>query len=132
MILNKIKRKLNSPYFKETVEVLDTLITKYTKLLNKSHWLVVEAKQKFVSLLRDRGNIKPELLMKKLNYCEEIIAIIRVFEPNISRLNGIALYENYKTLHELSQNRFEAGEMLEDDFMVQISFENNCRTWKIN
>lgn len=86
--------------------------------MNKNHWLVIEAKQNFIALLRMRDDLKVNMLVKKLNYCNDINEVIRKFEPNISRLRAISLYETFKTLNQICGMEFESNVINEKQLAV--------------
>lgn len=106
--------------FPDSLSDLDRIIPKYSKLLNKNHWLVVEAKQNLIALLRMRENLKHNQLVKKLKYCEEINELLQKIEPCISRLRGISLYETFKTLNELCQVEFESEKITEEELRTKL------------
>lgn len=93
----------------------------YSKLLNSQHWIIIDAKQRYVSLLRERGNLKLKTLLKKQSYINDVIKIVKIVEPNISRIYGITMYENYRTLYELAQLEYETEIIKETDFNVMYS-----------
>ncbi|XP_055600242.1 SET domain-containing protein SmydA-8-like [Uranotaenia lowii] len=93
-----------------TIENLEKLISKHSDKLNPSHSLVLEAKQLLAGELRRVCHSPAELCRSlrqtqasKLKICEEILLILRILEPGISRLTGIALYEYNTALWEISK-----------------------------
>lgn len=121
------KLELFCLYLLDSISDLDRLIPKYTKLLNKNHWLVIEAKQNFIALLRMREDVKHNMLIKKLKYCEEINEAIQKFEPYISRFRGISLYETFKTLNQICGEEFESDMISEEQLAVtfMLNFYRN-------
>lgn len=89
-----------------SIQRLEQLIAIYSKLLNPNHYLVVDMKQKLAAILRsicDQERMpQPQLLRRKMEICEDILPIIRVIQPGISRLKAIALYEYFKSMAELT------------------------------
>ncbi|XP_037033809.1 SET domain-containing protein SmydA-8-like isoform X2 [Bradysia coprophila] len=89
-----------------SVPMLEQLIAKYSKLLNPNHYLVVDMKQKLTAILRSfcdhEPTPQPKILQRKIMLCEEILPILRVIQPGISRLTGIALYEYFNSMVELT------------------------------
>lgn len=89
-----------------SVPQLEQLIAKYSKLFNPNHYLVVDMKQKLTAILRNicdhEMTPQPKLLRRKIQLCEEILPILKVLQPGISRLKGIALYEYFNSLVELT------------------------------
>ncbi|CAO1434181.1 unnamed protein product [Diamesa tonsa] len=91
------------------------------KLFNPKHWIVIDAKQRYVSLLRERGNLKLKTLLKKQSYINDVIEIVKIVEPNLSRIYGITMYEKYRTLYELAQLEYETEIIKETDFNEKLS-----------
>ena len=106
----------------DSIEEMDRFISKYSKLFNPKHWIVIDAKQRYVSLLRERGNLKLKTLLKKESYINDVIGIVKVVEPNLSRIYGITMYEKYRTLYELAQLEYETEIIKETDFNVRFFF----------
>lgn len=89
-----------------SVFMLEQLIIKFSKLLNPNHYLVVDMKQKLTAILRNICDYEmtpqPKILQRKIMLCEEILPILKVIQPGISRLKGIALYEYFNSMVELT------------------------------
>lgn len=89
-----------------SVPMLEQLIAKYSTILNPNHYLVVDMKQKLIAILRSICDYEmkpqPKILQRKITLCEEILPILRVIQPGISRLKGIALYEYFNSMVELT------------------------------
>ncbi|XP_050094257.1 SET domain-containing protein SmydA-8-like [Anopheles aquasalis] len=96
---------------------LEKVIGKHSKTLNPQHALVLEAKQNLAGELRsmcmsyEPQNMPRNALRRKLELCEEMLQILRVLDPGISRLTGIALYEYHAALVELSRRNHGTGEI---------------------
>lgn len=89
-----------------SIQRLEQLIVTYSMLLNPNHYLVVDMKQKLAAILRnicDQERMpQPKILRRKMELCEEILPIIRVLQPGISRLKAIALFEYFNSMAELT------------------------------
>lgn len=89
-----------------SVPMLEQLIAKYSQILNPNHYLVVDMKQKLTAILRSFCDLEmtpqPKILQRKIVLCEEILPILRIIQPGISRLTAIALYEYFNSLVELT------------------------------
>lgn len=79
------------------VSGLERLIGRQSLLLNTNHYLVVESKQKLVAILRSmcerdvrtmRRADGQRLLELKGQLCAELLPVLRVLKPGISRLTG--------------------------------------------
>lgn len=83
---------------------IELIIAKYTKQLNANHYLVLEMKQKLAAILRSMSegasSLKDEeirkLLQRKIELCGEILPVLRILKPGISRLTGESYTEQVK------------------------------------
>lgn len=79
---------------------IEQIIAKYTKQLNANHYLVLEMKQKLAAILRSmcEGASKlkykeiAQLLERKIALCGELLPVLRILKPGISRLTGKCYY----------------------------------------
>lgn len=75
---------------------LEEFIFKYSLLLNPNHFIVCELKQKLAAIIRNildyNQNINNtelrKLLQRKIEICNDILPIIKILQPGISRLTG--------------------------------------------
>lgn len=111
----------------DSIDEIDRFISKFSKLFNPQHWIVIDAKQRYVSLLRERGNLKLKTLLKKESYINDVIGIVKIVEPNLSRIYGITMYEKYRTLFDLAQLEYETEIIKETDFNVRLFFLHNMK-----
>ncbi|KAG8310407.1 hypothetical protein J6590_064435 [Homalodisca vitripennis] len=72
-----------------------------------THSILIDVKQSIVAAYRDleptRGN-----LQRKVELCRELLPVLRLIEPGISRLRGITLYELHVALVTLAQEHGES------------------------
>ncbi|XP_058128626.1 SET domain-containing protein SmydA-8-like [Anopheles ziemanni] len=108
------------------IRILEKVIGKHSKTLNPHHSLVLEAKQSLAGELRslcmsyDTQNVPRQALKRRLELCEEMLTILRVLDPGISRLTGIALYEYQAALVELSRRNHDTGEITTLDLQTSL------------
>lgn len=112
-----------------SVPMLEQLILKYSKLLNPNHYLVVDMKQKLTAILRNICDYEitpqPKILERKIILCEEILPILKAIQPGISRLKGIALYEYFNSMVELTiHNMNEKIISIKEGVVINITFIN--------
>ncbi|XP_041782750.1 SET domain-containing protein SmydA-8-like [Anopheles merus] len=105
---------------------LEKVIGKHSKTLNPYHSLVLEAKQSLAGELRnmcmsyDIHNVPRQALKRKLELCEEMLQILRVLDPGVSRLTGIALYEYHAALVDLSRRNHDIGEIKTPELLERL------------
>lgn len=105
-----------------SVQRLEKLIVKYSELLNPNHYLVIDVKQKLAGVLRSicdqEMNVRPKLLRRKMELCEDIIPILKVIQPGISRLKAIAFYEYFNSMAELTIHEMKEKEISINEGLV--------------
>lgn len=119
-----------------SVPMLEKLIDKYSKILNPNHYLIVDLKQKLIAILRSicdyEPNAQPKILQRKIRLCEEILPILKVIQPGISRLKGIALYEYFNSMVELTiHNMNEKNISIKVGVVIQLMTKIN-ETFRLN
>lgn len=71
----------------------ENFIQTYSQLLSPNHYLVLEMKQKLAAILRNICDNSPRpienVLQRKMELCRDILPVLRVLQPGISRMTGI-------------------------------------------
>lgn len=71
----------------------EDFIETYSKLLSPNHYLVLEMKQKLAAILRNICDNSPrseeKVLQRKMELCRDILPVLRVLQPGISRMTGL-------------------------------------------
>ncbi|KAL9703820.1 hypothetical protein quinque_007338 [Culex quinquefasciatus] len=109
------------------VRDLERVIGKHSRTLNPHHSLVLEAKQTLVGELKhsclatlDPGTVPKQVLRRKFELCEELLEVVRMLEPGISRLTGIAMYEYHVALVDLSRRNFDTTEIKSSELLQNL------------
>ncbi|XP_053686070.1 SET domain-containing protein SmydA-8-like [Sabethes cyaneus] len=108
------------------IDDLERIISRHSKTLNPHNSLVLEMKQTLAGELRNLCqsshpvDIPKQILVRKLELCGEMLQILRVLEPGISRLTGIALYEHNMALWYLGKHDFESKSISCGDLLHQL------------
>lgn len=95
------------------IDELERVIAKHSKTLHPCNSIILELKQSLAGEIRNLCLFSPpskvteKLLLRKFHLCQEMLMILRVLEPGISRLTGIALYEYHVALWDLARKKFE-------------------------
>lgn len=102
---------------------LELLLAKLSRLLHGNHYLMLDLKQNIASILRQilqnmahRPNKK--VYERKIRLCQEILLVLKVLAPGISRLKAIALYELANTQAELARKLYSEQEQSARDLLV--------------
>lgn len=105
---------------------LEEAITRHSATLNPRNSLVLELKQTLAGELRNLclashpANVPRHLLQRKLELCAELLDVLRVLEPGISRLTAIGLYEYNVSLWNVARKKFETKEISAKELLVRI------------
>ncbi|XP_017077826.1 uncharacterized protein LOC108112478 isoform X2 [Drosophila eugracilis] len=104
---------------------LELLLAKLSRLLHRNHFLMLDLKQNIASILRQilqnithRPNRK--VYERKIRLCQEILLVLKVVTPGISRLKAIALYELANTQAELARKLYSEQEHSTNDLLVEL------------
>lgn len=77
---------------KTDLKNIENFISKISRHLSPSHYILLEAKQQLAGVLRDylnkTWNVPKKSIMRKLEICKEFLPLLDVLEPGISRLRG--------------------------------------------
>lgn len=96
--------------------------------MSPKHWLILEAKQCVAGILRDihdknsvDGTVTPKnIMLRKIELCNELLPILRVLTPGISRLTSVALYEKQISIIELAEFDFESNKLKPDELLKRL------------
>ncbi|XP_043641651.1 SET domain-containing protein SmydA-8 [Drosophila teissieri] len=104
---------------------LELLLAKLSRLLHRNHFLMLDLKQNIASILRQilqnmatRPNKK--VYERKIRLCQEILLVLKVVTPGISRLKAIALYELANTQAELARKMYTEMEHSANDLLAEL------------
>lgn len=110
----------------DSVHMLEQLIETHSRLLNPNHYLVIDLKQKLAAVLRnicEGGSVlQPALLRRKIELCKDILSVIGNIQPELSRLKGIALYEYFDPMAELTMLELNDRKISINEAIVKFKF----------
>lgn len=109
---------------RDDVKAMESLLSKLSKTFVPNHALIIDIKQSLVALYRDiihrETHFNKRAIVRKIDLCRELIPILQVLEPGISRLTGIALYELHLPLVILHNQEFSNGEIDCKEFVKKL------------
>jgi hypothetical protein len=90
----------------------EQFLTKYRNVLHKNHYLFLSAKHSLCQLYgRSENfliqNMSIEKLKLKEVYCRDLLNVIDKFEPGLSRLRGVIIYELHAPIMIQATRAFE-------------------------
>ncbi|XP_055372307.1 SET domain-containing protein SmydA-8-like isoform X2 [Condylostylus longicornis] len=94
---------------------MEMLLLTLAEHLHDHHYFILDLKQNIAAILRSmcddskytgcKGHMR-----RKLQLCEQILPILRIILPGISRIKGIALFEYYRPIIELARLEEDGGD----------------------
>ncbi|XP_062560550.1 SET domain-containing protein SmydA-8-like [Armigeres subalbatus] len=109
------------------IHELERTIAKHSRTLHPCNSIILELKQTLAGELRNLCLLSPpskiskQILQRKFDLCQEMLAILRVLEPGISRLTGIALYEYNVALWDLTRKKFDTKIIPAEDLLEELA-----------
>lgn len=125
-LLREIRHQVNNSG--SQMEKIEMFLAKYAHVLHPNHYLLIEMKQKLAALIRHMGEMNGEfcksvkLLTRKIELCKEIVPLLSILQPGISRLKGIALYEQFLPLMQLSKIYYQDKSISQEEYYVSKQF----------
>ncbi|KAL2721330.1 SET domain-containing protein SmydA-8-like isoform X1 [Vespula maculifrons] len=118
-----ITRALIDDYDGSNVKDLEFLIKKLTLSFHPNHYLLLALKQKLLAAYRKQvagPNPQKKIIQKMLDLCKEVLQVLELVEPGISRLKGIMLYEMHLPLVLLANRAYAAREISPMEMSSQL------------
>lgn len=108
-----------------SVESMENLLEKFESVLHSNHFIVISIKN---SLIESYGHLKGHLLSelpdallrRKIELCEDVMAILNVFESGKSRARGLMMYELHASIAFLAQSRHQMESLTEQEYLKQL------------
>ena len=130
---NEINKSLDN------ITALELLITKYEKKFNGNHSIIIDAKQNMAAIYRnilmtnEVETVTVDMLEKKLSLCNDIVTLLNKLyrKGELSRLKGIALYEQHSPIINLAKIRIINKEITKTEFLVIINLKKKILKSKL-
>lgn len=110
-----------------SIDRLEEFLKQYRICLGDNHYLIVEMKQKLAALIRRVCDVDPKLakskalLQRKLELCGDIYPLLDILQPGVSRLKGIALYEQFSSMVKLAKIQYDEKAITSNEYFVRGS-----------
>nr|XP_018906177.1 PREDICTED: protein msta-like isoform X1 [Bemisia tabaci] len=103
---------------------LETVLARFSRTFHPNHAIMIDLKQMLIERYRSNllVEVKPckKLLRKKIELCRQILPVIRLIEPGISRLRGLTLYAFHLSIVLLGNREFEAREITRKELISKL------------
>lgn len=132
--------RLHAHQTEPNVEHTETFIVKYSNILHPNHYILVEMKQKLAAIIRhmiktamdsfinvsahDNSSFRTlleKLLKRKIELCKELVPLLNILEPGISRLKAIAMYEQFTPLVQMAKMYYQQKYINDERYLVDDS-----------
>ncbi|XP_058831529.1 SET domain-containing protein SmydA-8 isoform X2 [Topomyia yanbarensis] len=119
MISSKVVAHLLDRLFKEVdaidgnnIELYEKFIDKYKSILHFNHYLFLSAKHSLCQLYgKISGYLIPEMSLQQIKQketlCRDLLSVVDLYEPGLSRLRGVIMYELHVPIMIEAKHQFE-------------------------
>ncbi|XP_030376101.1 SET domain-containing protein SmydA-8 [Scaptodrosophila lebanonensis] len=110
---------------KDDIYRYELLLAKLSRLLHGNHYVMLDLKQNIAAILRQilqnmAHRPSRKVYERKIRLCQEILLVLKVIQPGISRLKAIALYELANTQAELARKLYSEQEYGADELLAEL------------
>ncbi|KAM3965853.1 SET domain-containing protein SmydA-8 [Aphomia sociella] len=109
---------------KKDEKELEEYIRNVSLVLAPNHYLLLDAKQRLAGVLRDVINREPhptkKVMRRKIQLCNELLPVIEILTPGISRTKAITMYELHATMVQLAKKMFDGRELTGSGYMDEL------------
>ncbi|KAJ8680670.1 hypothetical protein QAD02_016457 [Eretmocerus hayati] len=120
----EISKNMISCVDDDDVKALENLLEKLARTFHKNHFVMLSLKQQILGLYRNeiRNNVNPrrKVMQRMLEMCKEMLDVLEIVEPGISRLKGITLYEMHLPLAMLAQRAYSSREITATELLKRL------------
>lgn len=136
--------RIHAHRIEPNIEHIELFIAEYTNILHPNHYILVEMKQKLAAIIRhmiktamdnfinvnarDNSNFRTlleKLLKRKIELCKELVPLLNILEPGISRLKAIAMYEQFTPLAQIAKIYYQLRYINDEKYLVDSSVDSN-------
>lgn len=71
----------------ETAVKLESIIKRFGEILTSNHQIMLDLKQNLITMY-ENSKLSEETFKRKLELCNELVRVLKLIEPEISRLTG--------------------------------------------
>ncbi|XP_008547423.1 SET domain-containing protein SmydA-8-like [Microplitis demolitor] len=110
------------------VKELENLLNNLSSMMHSNHFLIMSLKQKLLALYRKEItclNPKKKTLQRMMQLCKEILQVLEIVEPGISRLKGILLYEIHLPIVIIANKDYASREITSEELAERLEEAEN-------
>uniref|UniRef100_A0A1B0G1M5 SET domain-containing protein n=1 Tax=Glossina morsitans morsitans TaxID=37546 RepID=A0A1B0G1M5_GLOMM len=123
LILEKAKEEIY--HARDDLKRYEILLAKLSRILHQNHYLMVDIKQNLANILRSIITSSMQrpgrcVYERKVRLCQELVMVLHIIQPGISRLKAIALYELANASAELYRLKFGEKELTDKELVSML------------
>jgi hypothetical protein len=108
-----------------SIEFLESSLEEYEPLFHPNHYIMTAMKSALVDAYGHmKGYLLPELpdfmLMRKVNLCEDLLALLDIFESGMTRARALLLYEMHAPIVLYAKSQFDVGHSTKFQYLEQL------------
>ncbi|CAK1555740.1 unnamed protein product [Leptosia nina] len=109
---------------KKDEKELEEYIRNVSLVLAPNHYLLIDAKQRLAGVLRDAISREPrptkKMMRRKVDLCQELLPVLEVLSPGISRTKAITMYELHLGIVQLAKKMFDARDITAPKYLDEL------------
>ncbi|XP_055536040.1 SET domain-containing protein SmydA-8 [Wyeomyia smithii] len=99
-----------------SVDLYEKFINKYKTVLHENHYLFLSAKHSLCQLYgKISGFLMHEMNLQQIEQketlCRDLLAVVDKYEPGLSRLRGVIMYELHAPIMVIAKHQFETRQI---------------------
>lgn len=107
------------------IELQEAYLVKYRNVLTKNHYLCLSAKYTLCQLYGRAENylihnLTDEQLRRKEEYCRDVLKVVSILEPGLSRIRGVIMYELHAPVMILATRMLEKQEITNNELRKRL------------
>ncbi|CAG7817876.1 unnamed protein product [Allacma fusca] len=126
-LVGEIKEEMDAIKEGESlIPSLENLLEKHSEItVHKNHYLMISIVHSLSELYgRTKGwlidDLSTNLLRRKEQHCRDLLQVLDIIEPGMTRIRGLTMYELHAALYFIAQREFTNDAMTADELKVQL------------
>lgn len=119
----------------ENIELCEQLLKKYQKLLHPNHFLLISLKESLIEkygwLLSNKVeelDTSANVIDRKVKLCQDVLKVLDILQPGMSRARAMLLYEIYITKIALLKRDWDTLTNLDSEVAATTKLLHECLT----
>lgn len=108
---------------------MENLIKTLSRSLHQNHFVMLNLKQKLLGVYKEEllsNYVETDLLLRTIEIGNELLSVIDIMEPGISRLKGILLYEMHLPMVTLANREYNLQKSTLNELLSKLEEAKVC------